>query len=125
GLVAFQAPLVATQPLLDPHCRLIGTGIGVGGQRLRFEHDARIEMDHTFGSEAEALLADGHVTRVPAVEIFCGRLADARFDARAQRPADIDVLARTSKWHDRRPRTRSQKKEQPLLRNRSGAQTYL
>ena len=94
-----QPPLVAAQPLFDALGGLVGAGIGIGRHRLRFQHDAGIEMDHAFGAEAEAVLADGHVTGIAAVEIFRGRFGDPLVDAAAQRLADVDVLARNAKRH--------------------------
>src|SRR5262249_39749226 len=70
-----------------------------------FEHDARVEMHHAFGAETEPLPADGDVPGKPAVEIFGHGLGDARVDTLTQRSADVDVLARDAKWHDRPPMT--------------------
>ena len=61
-------------------------------------------MDDALGAEAEALLADGHVAREAAVEILCGRFGDPRVDAVTQCLADVDVLTRDAKRHDRPPR---------------------
>jgi hypothetical protein len=103
--MVLEPPLVAAQALLDSHRRLVGAGIGVSRKGLRFERDAGIEMDRAFGAKAEALLADGDVTGKTAVEILGGRLGDPLIDARAQRLADVDVLARHAKRHARPPLT--------------------
>ena len=68
--MVLEPALVAAQPLLQPHRRLVGAGIGVGGQRIGFQHDAGIEMDHALRAEAEPFLADGDVAGKPAVEIL-------------------------------------------------------
>src|SRR5262245_35379988 len=62
-------------------------------------------MHHAFGVETESLPADGDMPGKPAVEIFRQRLCDARIDALAQCFADVEVLARDAKWHDRPPMT--------------------
>src|SRR6516165_8091759 len=93
------AALVAAQPLLDAQRRLIGAGIGGGGERLHLEHHAGIEMDHQFGTEAEPVLADGDVARIPAVEILGRSFRDSRADALAQCLTEVDVLARHAKRH--------------------------
>src|SRR5215469_17605571 len=95
--------LVAAQPRLDPSRHLIGTRIGVRRQRLRFQHDAGIEVDHAFGAEAETLLADGDMPGEAAVEVLGGSFRDPRVDSRTQRLTDIDVPARHAKWHERPP----------------------
>ena len=56
-------------------------------------------MDDAFGAKAEPILADRDMTREAAVEILDGGLGDAGIDARTQRLADIDVLARHPKRH--------------------------
>src|SRR5262249_35743512 len=79
--------------------------MGIRRERVGFEHDARVEMNHALGAETEPLPADGDVPGKSAVEIFGHRLCDARIDALTQRFADVDVLARDAKWHDRPPTT--------------------
>jgi hypothetical protein len=102
-LMILEPMLVTAQAFLQPQRGLIGAGIGVGGKRVCFEHDAGIEVNHAFGAEAESLFADGDVPREAAVEILGGGLHQALIDARAQRRADVDVLARDAKRHDRPP----------------------
>src|SRR6187401_982950 len=62
-------------------------------------------MDRAFGAEAEAFLSDGDVTGKAAVEIFGRGFGDPLSDTRAQRLADVDVLARHAKRHARPPLT--------------------
>src|SRR5271165_2944052 len=93
------AALVTAQPLFDAQRRLIGAGIGVGGERIDLEHSAGIEMDNAFGTKAEAILADGDVARIPAVEILGRRFRNSRADALAQCLTEVDVLARHAKRH--------------------------
>src|SRR5712692_223043 len=102
-LTVFEPSLVTAQALFQAHGRLIGAGIGVGGKRIGFEHNAGIEMDHALRAETKSFLADGHVTGKPAVEILCSGFRDALIDASAQCLADVDVLARDAKRHDRFP----------------------
>src|SRR5205823_298623 len=90
-LMLAQPPFIAAQPSLQALRGLICAGIGIGGKRLDFEHDAGIEMDHAFGTEAKSLLADGDVAGETAVEIFGGSLCNPLIDPRAQRGADVDV----------------------------------
>ena len=100
--LAVLAPtLVTAQPLFDAQGRLIGAGIGIRRERVSLEHNPRVEMDHALGSETESLLAYGDVPGKTTVEVFGHGVRDARIDAPAQRLADLDVLARDAKWHDR------------------------
>jgi hypothetical protein len=84
---------------------LIGARISVCRERFCFEHNARVEMHHAFGAETESLPTNGDVPGKPAVEIFRQRLGDARIDALALCFANVEVLARDAKWHDRPPMT--------------------
>src|SRR5215831_5385220 len=97
--------LVTPQPRFDAHGCLIGACISVCRECFRFEHNARVEMHHAFGAETESFPTDGDVSGKTAVEIFRQRVGDARIDALAQRFADVEVLARDAKWHDRPPMT--------------------
>src|SRR5262245_66084739 len=58
-------------------------------------------MDHALGSETESLLAYGDVPGKTTIEVFGHGSRKTRVDALAQRLADLDVLARDAKWHDR------------------------
>src|SRR5579864_1067644 len=102
-LVILEPALVTAQPLLDPLRRLVGAGIGIRRHGFGFEHDAGIEMDHAFGPEAEAFLADRDMAGKAAVEIFCGGFRDPLADARTQGLAYVNVPARDAKRHDRPP----------------------
>src|SRR5216683_4509217 len=93
------APLVAAQPLLDADRRLIGAGIGIGRKRIHLEYNPGIEMDDAFRAKAEPILADGGVAGKAAVEILGGSFRYPGGDARPQRLADVDVLARHAKRH--------------------------
>src|SRR5436190_7207869 len=101
--MALETALVAAQPLLDALRRLVGAGVGVSGERLGLQHDAGIEMDHALGAKTESFLGNHYMTGKSAVEIFAGRLGDARADARAQGLADVDVLTRYAKRHGGSP----------------------
>src|SRR5262245_4698984 len=103
ALTILAPALVTAQPRFDAHGCLIGACIGICRERFGFEHDARVEMNHALGAETEPLPADGDVSGKPAVEIFGHGLGDARVDTLTQRSADVDVLARDAKWHDRPP----------------------
>src|SRR3954470_24911190 len=56
-------------------------------------------MHHTFGVKSERLLADRHMTRESAVEIFFECFEDTTADALAERLAHLDVLAGYAKGH--------------------------
>ena len=86
--------LVAAQPLLDHQQRLVGAGIGVGGDRIGLQRDAGIQMQRAVGAEAEAVLAERNVAGIIAVEIFAQDLFGALADASAQRFADADAFSR-------------------------------
>src|SRR3569832_2874262 len=73
-LAALAAALVAPQPVFDPQRRLIGAFILGGRLPLGLDRGAGIQVQHAFGAEAEAILADGGETRIPASEIFRRRL---------------------------------------------------
>src|SRR5262245_50688499 len=105
ALTILAPALVTAQPRFDTDGCLIGACIGIGRERFGFEHDARVEMNHALGAETEPLPGDGDVPGKSAVEIFGHGIGDARIDALAQRFADVDVLARDAKWHDRPPMT--------------------
>src|SRR5262249_9352902 len=105
ALTILAPTLVTPQPRFDAHGCLIGACMGIRRERVGFEHDARVEMNHALGAETEPLPADGDVPGKSAVEIFGHGLRDAHIDALAQRFADVDVLARDAKWHDRPPTT--------------------
>ncbi len=93
-LMLLEPALVATQAFLDAQRCQVRAGIGIDGMRVGLEHDAGIEMDHALGEETIAFSSDGDVTGKTAVEIFFGRLGHATADARAQRFAHVDILAR-------------------------------
>src|SRR5262245_9131049 len=101
GMAILAPTLVTAQPLFDAQGRLIGAGIGIRRERVSFEHNARVEMHHALGSETESLPAYGDVPGKTTVEVFGHGVREARIDAPAQRLADLDVLARDAKWHDR------------------------
>src|SRR5262249_48829362 len=73
----------------------------IASQSFRFQHDPGIEMDHAFAAESEAFLADRHMAREAAIEVFRGGLADPAADALPQGFPNIDILARNAKRHVR------------------------
>src|SRR3981081_2371002 len=90
GGAALQPALVAAQALLDAQRGLVGARIGVRRHAVGVQRDAGIEMDGAFGAEAEAFLADRHVARIAAVEIFFHGLGDAGIHAVAQGLAAVE-----------------------------------
>src|SRR5262245_3657052 len=62
--------LVPPQPRFDAHGCLIGACISICRERLGFEHNARVEMNHALAAETEPLPADGGSPRKTALEIL-------------------------------------------------------
>src|SRR5207245_5587366 len=70
ALTILAPTLVTPQPRFNAHGCLIGACMGICRERVGFEHDARVEMNHALGAETEPLPADGDVPGKSAVEIF-------------------------------------------------------
>src|ERR1700690_2795314 len=100
---ALHTAMVSSKLLFDADGGLIGAEIGVRVGAFRFHHNARIEMELTFGAEPMPVFVDGGMTGIAAIEIFRGRLIDAHADAFAQRFADIEVFSRNAKSHQTPP----------------------
>ena len=99
GGAVLEPALVALEPLLDHHERLVGAGIGVVRVRIRLQRNAGIKMQRTVGAETEAVLAQRDVAGVIAVEIFTQDLFGPIVHAAAEGLADVNALARNPKSH--------------------------
>src|SRR5690242_10311770 len=91
--------MVAAQPLFQVARRLIGAEIGISRHRIGAQHNPGIKMHHTFGVEAERLLADRGMAGKSAVEILFERFEDSGADAFAQSLTELDLFAGYAKGH--------------------------
>src|SRR5690242_19247867 len=108
--------MVAAQPLFQVARRLIGAEIGISRHRIGAQHNPGIKMHHTFGVEAERLLADRGMAGKSAVEILFERFEDAGADAFAQSLAELDLFAGYAKGHGLPPvAVPNQTPRQPLI----------
>ena len=92
-MMALQPLLVAAQTLFESLGRLVEGGVGLLCAAVGLKDDAGGEMQAAIGAIARALGRDRDMAADAAVEIFRGGLLETLRDMRAQRFADIDVLA--------------------------------
>ena len=57
GPMILEPAVIAAQPLLDAHRRLVGAGISIGRDAFGVQRDFEVEMDRAFGAETETVLA--------------------------------------------------------------------
>jgi hypothetical protein len=108
-MAVLEPALVAAELLLDPLGRLVEGGVSVGGAARALQHHAAWNVGDDVAGEAVIVrpLAERHLGRDGAGEIFVGDPAQAAVDMAAQRLAGIDLMTRDPDVHLATPQLRA------------------
>src|SRR5215510_4638941 len=70
GLMVLTPAFVTPQTLFNPNRGLFRAVIGIRGHPFSLKQRTRVQVQHAFGPETEAVLPDGRVAGIAAAEIF-------------------------------------------------------